>query len=228
MPASIAAYIISVRASVSAALLTARTRYLPTPFKASVAKPSEKGFAPCDTGRLAPRAGLSRRGHARAVSDSSAWLMQSKPLAATTLRGNVAVTSGSISASVGIRRREMMPVLALISVRLNMAMPVVSEPVPVVVGHAICGFNGPGTFCPPPVGKKRDAREPELARLLAGFCETAGAERERRHADRECLVALLGQCEIGVAAGHCSISSAVEIITVGCRPGSCLRPSRQS
>ena len=78
--------------------------------------------------------------------------MQSKPLAATTLRGNVAVTSGSINATVGINRREMIPVLALISVRLKIAMPVVSEPVPEVVGHAICGLSAPGTLWPPPIG----------------------------------------------------------------------------
>ena len=101
-------------------------------------------MAPCDTGRLAPRAGFSRRGHARAVSDSSAWLMQSKPLDATTFRGKVAVTFGSISATVGIRRREMMPVLALISVRLKIEMPVISEPVPDVVGQAMCGSQRAG------------------------------------------------------------------------------------
>ncbi len=109
-------------------------------------------MAPCDTGRLAPRAGFSRRGHARAVSDSSAWLMQSKPLDATTFRGKVAVTFGSISATVGIRRREMMPVLALISVRLKIEMPVISEPVPDVVGQAMCGRSAPGTRCPAPMG----------------------------------------------------------------------------
>ena len=152
IPASIAAYIISVRASTSLASRMARTRCLPTPFKASVARPSEKGFAPCDTGRVAPRAGLRRRGQGRAVSDSSAWLMQSKPLAATTLRGKVAVTSGSISATVGISRREMIPVLALMSVRLKIAIPVVSDPVPEVVGQAMCGLRAPGTFCPPPMG----------------------------------------------------------------------------
>ena len=62
---------------------------------------SENGFAPCDTGRSTPFAGLSRRGYARAVSDSSAWLMQSKPVAATAFCGSVAVTSGSISATSG-------------------------------------------------------------------------------------------------------------------------------
>ncbi len=152
MPASIAAYIISVRASTSVESLTARTRNLPTLFSASVASMSENGFAPCDTGRLTPRAGFNRRGYARAVSDSSAWLMQSKPVAATAFFGNDAATVGSISATSGISRREMMPVFALIERRLKIAMPVVSEPVPDVVGQAICGFTAPGTFCPPPIG----------------------------------------------------------------------------
>src|SRR5271166_4609450 len=152
MPASIAAYIISVRASASPASVTARTRYAPTPFKASLARPSENGLAPCDSGRPSPRARLNRRGQGRAVSDSKAWLMQSKPLAATTLRGSVAVTLGSTRATVGTRRREMMPVLALIDVRLKIAMPVVSDPVPAVVGQARWGLSGPGTGTPPPIG----------------------------------------------------------------------------
>ena len=46
----------------------------------------------------------------------------------------------------------MMPVLALSERRLKIAMPVVSDPVPDVVGHAMCGLTGPGTFCPPPIG----------------------------------------------------------------------------
>ncbi len=78
--------------------------------------------------------------------------MQSKPVAATAFFGSDAATVGSISATSGIRRREMMPVLALSERRLKIAMPVVSEPVPEVVGQAMCGFTGPGTFCPPPIG----------------------------------------------------------------------------
>ena len=70
--------------------------------------------------------------------------MQSKPLAATTLPGNVDVTVGSIKAIVGIIRLEMIPVLALMSVRLKIAMPVASEPVPAVVGQAMCGLSAPG------------------------------------------------------------------------------------
>src|SRR5205814_7321212 len=134
------------------ASFTARTRNFPTDLSASPASASENGLAPCDTGRLTPRAGLRRLGHGRAVNDSSAWLMQSNPLAAMTLAGSVNVTAGSIRATVGINRREMIPVLALMSVRLKIAMPVVSDPVPAVVGHAICGLSGPGTFCPPPIG----------------------------------------------------------------------------
>ncbi len=78
--------------------------------------------------------------------------MQSNPLAATALRGRLAVTSGSMSAIVGISRREMMPVFALIERRLKIAIPVVSDPVPDVVGQAMCGFTGPGTRCPAPMG----------------------------------------------------------------------------
>ena len=78
--------------------------------------------------------------------------MQSKPVAATAYFGSVSVTSGSISATVGISRREMMPVLALIERRLKIEIPVTSEPVPDVVGHAMCGRTGPGTFCPAPIG----------------------------------------------------------------------------
>ena len=78
--------------------------------------------------------------------------MQSKPVAATALRGSVAATVGSISATSGMSRREMMPVFAFNERRLKIAMPVVSDPVPDVVGQAMCGFTRPGTRCPPPIG----------------------------------------------------------------------------
>ena len=152
MPASIAAYIISVRASLSVASATARTRYFPTLSNACAASASENAFAPCDTGRCTPWAGFKRRGHTLAVIDSSAWLMQSNPVAATTLAGNDFVTSGSTSATVGIRRREMMPVFAFSDVSVKIAMPVVSDPVPEVVGHAMCGLTAPGARCPAPIG----------------------------------------------------------------------------
>ena len=78
--------------------------------------------------------------------------MQSKPVAATAALDKVADTVGSISATSGMRRREMMPVLALSARKAKIAIPVVSDPVPDVVGQAMCGFTGPGTFCPPPIG----------------------------------------------------------------------------
>ena len=78
--------------------------------------------------------------------------MQSNPVAATAFLGSDVVTVGSISAMSGIKRREMMPVFAFIERRLKIAMPVVSDPVPDVVGHAMCGFTAPGTFCPAPIG----------------------------------------------------------------------------
>ena len=78
--------------------------------------------------------------------------MQSNPVAAIAFLGSDAVTVGSISATSGINRREMMPVFAFSERRLKIAMPVVSDPVPEVVGQAMCGFTAPGTFCPAPIG----------------------------------------------------------------------------
>ena len=45
-----------------------------------------------------------------------------------------------------------MPVFALSDVSVKIEIPVVYEPVPIVVGHAMCGFSGPGTRWPPPIG----------------------------------------------------------------------------
>ena len=45
-----------------------------------------------------------------------------------------------------------MPVLAFRSTRSKIATPVVSLPVPAVVGMAISGFSGPGTGWPRPIG----------------------------------------------------------------------------
>ena len=45
-----------------------------------------------------------------------------------------------------------MPVLAFISTRSKMATPVVSEPVPAVVGTAMSGFRAPGAGRPRPMG----------------------------------------------------------------------------
>ena len=57
-----------------------------------------------------------------------------------------------MSATDGTSRREMMPVFALIDLSVRIAMPVVSDPVPDVVGQAMCGASGPGTVRPSPIG----------------------------------------------------------------------------
>ena len=45
-----------------------------------------------------------------------------------------------------------MPVLACSRVRSKMLTPVVSLPVPAVVGMAMSGLSGPGTGSPLPIG----------------------------------------------------------------------------
>jgi hypothetical protein len=52
------------------------------------------------------------------------------------------------------------------------------------------------------IGEQRDAAQAQFQCLVAGFGQDAGAERERRHAQREPAVAALGQGEVGVAAAH--------------------------
>ena len=71
---------------------------------------------------------------------------------AATAGGKVRVFSGSSSPSVGFRFRSAIPVLACISIRSKMATPVVSLPVPAVVGTANRGFSGPGIGRPWPIG----------------------------------------------------------------------------
>ena len=66
--------------------------------------------------------------------------------------GSVRVLSGSTSPITGRSARWEMPVLAFISSRSKMATPVVSLPVPAVVGTAISGARGPGTGRPSPMG----------------------------------------------------------------------------
>ena len=84
--------------------------------------------------------------------DSSAWQRTSNPLAATTSAGSVCVQTGSTTAIVGRSRAEAMPVFACSESTSQMAMPVVSLPVPHVVGQAMCGGSGPGTAAPAPTG----------------------------------------------------------------------------
>jgi len=58
------------------------------------------------------------------------------------------------------------------------------------------------TACERAIGEQRDALQPELRRVVAGFGEDTGAERERGHSDGESAIAALDGGEIGVTAGH--------------------------
>lgn len=69
-----------------------------------------------------------------------------------TLGGMVAVLSGSIIPKVGLSLRLAMPVLDLVAVSSKIATPVVSLPVPAVVGIAIRGGTFPGGGIPFPRG----------------------------------------------------------------------------
>src|SRR5207237_8525759 len=86
------------------------------------------------------------------VNDSSAWLRRSRTLDAATSDGIGFVYSGSSSPSVGFKRRLAMPVLAWSREKSKMLTPVVSLPVPAVVGIAMSGLRAPGTGSPLPIG----------------------------------------------------------------------------
>lgn len=69
-----------------------------------------------------------------------------------TLRGHVAVLCESTMPSSGLSAREAMPVLNRSEGMSTMAEPVVSEPVPAVVGIAMSGRSVPRTGRPLPTG----------------------------------------------------------------------------
>jgi len=62
------------------------------------------------------------------------------------------VVVGSTIASDGLSSGEAMPVFSPTDVRSTMVMPVVSLPVPQVVGQAMCGFSRPGMGFARPIG----------------------------------------------------------------------------
>ena len=66
--------------------------------------------------------------------------------------GWVIVLSESTIPRVGFRYLWAIPVFAFFWTKSKMATPVVSLPVPAVVGIAINGFKGPGTGLPSPIG----------------------------------------------------------------------------
>lgn len=118
------------------------------------------GFAPWYAGRMI---GFAGRGvlwlYGIAVHDSSAWHKTSRPELALTAAGMVLVLSGSQMPSVGLRFRCAMPVLARFATRSKMAVPVVSEPVPAVVGMAISGFSALSMGRPLPSGALTKSRK---------------------------------------------------------------------
>src|SRR5436190_2081364 len=84
--------------------------------------------------RMRGLSGIGRLENGIAVNDSIAWLRMSRPDDAATEPGIVLVFSGSSRPSVGLRRRFAMPVFACMLVRSKIVTPVVSLPVPAVVG----------------------------------------------------------------------------------------------
>lgn len=71
----------------------------------------------------------------------------------------VRVFNGSQMPRVGFMLRWAMPVFAFFSTRSKMAVPVVSEPVPAVVGTAIKGLSFDVTGMPFPMGALTKSRK---------------------------------------------------------------------
>jgi hypothetical protein len=118
-------------------------RYFTVLLKACNEKISLMGLAPWYAGRLIGFVGrgiLSKYG--MAVQLSKLWHNTSNPELAWTADGIVRVFRGSHMPRVGLRFRCAIPVLARFETRSKIAVPVVSDPVPAVVGTAMRGFSG--------------------------------------------------------------------------------------
>jgi len=90
--------------------------------------------------------GVSAAAGLRAVVNASiACVRASAPDPAVSIGGHVRVSSGSQSATAGIRYGLEMPTFTARSGSANTATGVTSEPVPAVVGMAMTGMIGPGT-----------------------------------------------------------------------------------
>ena len=94
-----------------------------------------------------------------AVHDSREWQRTSKPEDACTAEGIVRVFSGSTIPRVGFMLRCAIPVFARLDTRSKMAVPVVSEPVPAVVGTATSGKSFEGMGKPLPNGALTKSRK---------------------------------------------------------------------
>lgn len=107
------------------------------------------------------------------MKDSSAWHRTSRPLEVCTAGGMLAVLSGSQRPRVGFRCRWAIPVFDLWVERSKMAVPVVSEPVPAVVGMAIRGFKGEGIGRPAPRGALTKVRKGVVGKVQKRFMSLA-------------------------------------------------------
>lgn len=115
---------------------------------------SEIGLAPWYAGlwRGFPDFAASRFWYGIAVSDSKLWQSTSNPVEAVIAGGRVWVFSESMMPRVGLRLRWEMPVLVLEETMSKIAVPVVSAPVPAVVGMQIRGLRGLSMGRPLPRG----------------------------------------------------------------------------
>jgi hypothetical protein len=104
-----------------------------------------------------------------AVQDSRLWHSTSKPDAACTADGMLLVLSGSHRPRVGFSARWATPVLAFTVTRSKMAVPVVSEPVPAVVGIAMSGLRGFVMGRPFPRGAFTKSRKSASGKLVYRF-----------------------------------------------------------
>src|SRR3569833_861248 len=110
-----------------------------------------------------------------ADQDSKEWQRTSKPELAMTAAGMVAVLRGTQRPSVGLRFRCAMPVLARLETKSKMAVPVVSLPVPAVVGMAMRGFSGLSMGRPLPRGALTKSRKSASGYEVYRFMSGAGA-----------------------------------------------------
>src|SRR3954447_2369071 len=150
-PAYVAASIIALRAGTSVPSRTAVRNEPATSASARSHHRSDTGLLP----QYATRDSGALRGTEskdRAVQDSSAWQTMSIPLAAVTSAGRLRVSSGSTTASAGRSRGLLMPDFTRSDRRSSTQVPVLSEPVPAVVGTATTGGSGPSGDRPPPMG----------------------------------------------------------------------------
>ena len=101
-----------------------------------------------------------------AVQDSRLWQSTSRPDDACTAGGMVRVFKGSHMPNVGFRARCAIPVFAFLATRSNIAVPVVSDPVPAVVGTAMSGYRGFVIGRPLPSGALTKSRNSALGKFV--------------------------------------------------------------